>query len=189
MFSSAELLMNAVEESISSGAFRKIDILRSSEMSASQLDNYLSRRNVPGLEAADRLAAAIGQSMATILAGQKAPPVIVHPTITEELRREILGAARIAAEETIRLTKPEIQQAHNKVTELEATVQEQHRELIKLRMASLKTQSTLSPVRLDFTNLIAASPLDDSQLEDLLDAIREPLLGELHEPKQKKRTR
>jgi transcriptional regulator with XRE-family HTH domain len=67
MRKSSERLINYINGAILAGEIRKVDILRATGMSPSVLDAYLNGESTPGLDAADRLAAAVSTSLGGIL--------------------------------------------------------------------------------------------------------------------------
>jgi transcriptional regulator with XRE-family HTH domain len=69
MQSSVDLLIKFVGSALQAEATTKAEILRRTGFSASQLDAYLSKKSTPGLDAADRLAAALKTTLAHILFG------------------------------------------------------------------------------------------------------------------------
>lgn len=69
MGKSAKLLTDKLKELIENKQITKAEILRRAKMSATLLDSYLNGKSVPGLNAADRLAQAVGTDLGSILGG------------------------------------------------------------------------------------------------------------------------
>jgi len=74
MSKAAELLIKRVNAEIEAGRVRKADIRRTTGWHSALLETYLQGKSVPGLENAEKLAAAIGMSLADALAGMDPPP-------------------------------------------------------------------------------------------------------------------
>jgi transcriptional regulator with XRE-family HTH domain len=97
MGKSADRLIKAINTEISAGRVRKIDIIRATGFSASQLDAYLNSNSVPGLDAADKLASALGTTLADVLSGMGAPRI--SPAIAAIVRQlESLDNPKAVAE-------------------------------------------------------------------------------------------
>ena len=86
MGKSSDLLIKYLKSQIDSGAIRKVDIQRSTGMSAAQLDAYLKKTSTPGLDAAGRLAEAVGVSLEEIIRGDAPAPRVIHHELADEIR-------------------------------------------------------------------------------------------------------
>ncbi len=85
----AELLVDKALSEIRLGHITKAEILRHTKFSPSQLDAYLSGDSIPGMNAAERLAAAMGRGLAELIVEHKQVLGLSNPGSPEGLRQAV----------------------------------------------------------------------------------------------------
>ncbi len=81
MTNAAETLRKRLSAEIDAGKISKAELCRRTGFSKSQLDSYLSGANIPGLDAVQRAATAIGKEPWQLIGPEEPPKPAASPTV------------------------------------------------------------------------------------------------------------